>query len=812
MEQDSQKIVSKVIEDEMKQAYLSYAMSVIVGRALPDVRDGLKPVHRRILYAMHDLGILHNRAYKKCARIVGETLGKYHPHGDSAVYDSLVRMAQDFSLRYPLIDGQGNFGSIDGDNAAAQRYTEARLTKFAEDLLADIDKKTVATRLNFDETLHEPEVLPAKIPNLLVNGSVGIAVGMATNIPPHNIQEITQAVISMIKDPQSDPMQYVSGPDFPTGGLIMGAGGIMEAYKTGRGKVLVRAKTHIEEDKQRSSIIIDEVPYQVNKAQLIEHIAELVKEKIVTGISDLRDESDRQGMRVVIELKRDAQPQIVLNQLFKHTRLQTTFGIIMLGLLHGIPKVLNLQEMLQAFIDHRIDVITKRTTFDLEKAQKRAHILLGLKKALEQLDESIAIIRKAHDPQTAKEQLTIHLHIDDVQAQAILDMKLQRLTNLEQHSVIAEYEKLIAYISDLQNILEDKQRVKDIIIEETTAIQEQYKSPRKTEIIATHDDIDIESLIEDEDVIITISQVGYCKRVSIDTYKAQNRGGKGIIGATTKQDDIVQRVFMTHSKATILCFTNQGKVHWLKAYQIPESSRTAGGKHIANLIPLQENEKVTTFIPVKEFADQQLILATQQGVVKKSSLMDYSRPRQGGIKGIVLDDNDQLVEAVVTDGKQHLILATKMGMAIQIDEQQIRQIGRVSRGVRGITLQPNDVVIGMVIANAQKTILTITEHGYGKRTAIDEYRTIGRGGKGVINIQTTERNGNVVSVQCVDDEDGILLISSQGIVMRTRSDQISVIGRNTQGVRIMRLQQGDTVAGVSKVEQSDEVLEDTSTS
>ncbi|MFW5746375.1 MAG: DNA gyrase subunit A, partial [Nanoarchaeota archaeon] len=784
----------------MQQSYLDYAMSVIVGRALPDVRDGLKPVHRRILFGMNDLGLAHNKSYKKSARIVGEVLGKYHPHGDSAVYNTMVRMAQEFSLRYLLVDGQGNFGSIDGDNAAAMRYTEARMTRLAEEILSDIDKQTVDFRPNFDESLKEPVVLPTKFPNLLANGSTGIAVGMATNIPPHNIHELCEAVTSLIDNPEAEPLdliEHVQGPDFPTGGIIYGRGGILQAYKTGRGRAVVRGKTHIEENGQRTRIIVDEIPYQVSKAGMIEQIAALVREKVIEGISDIRDESDREGMRVVIELKKDASPQIVLNHLFKHTRLQSTFGIIMLALVNGVPRVLNLKEMLVHYIEHRIDVVTRRTQYELHNAEKRAHILEGLKRAIESLDQAISIIRKAADPAIAKQQLQDTFELDDVQAQAILDMKLQRLTGLERDKIVSEYEDLIEKIKDLKDILANKQRVMDIIKQETSQVSEYYSDERRTQIVDAEEEVEIEDLIEDEEVVVTMSHGGYCKRVSCDTYRAQNRGGRGIIGASTKEDDTIDHMFTAHSKAYILCFTNFGQIHWLKAYQIPETGRTAVGKHIANLIPLQENEVVSTFVPVREFKeDLNLMLATRNGVVKKSSLMDYSRPRQGGIRGIVLDEDDELINAVMTDGQQQVMLATKNGMAIKFHETDVRTMGRVSRGVRGIRLEDDDKVVSMLLVHEEKTILTITENGYGKRTEVSEYRRINRGGKGVINIQTNARNGGVVATREVEDEDGVLLISEHGIIMRTRADQISTIGRNTQGVRIMRLGPDDRVAAV----------------
>lgn len=804
-QQDTSLVTQRLIEDEMKQSYLDYAMSVIVGRALPDARDGLKPVHRRILYAMHELGLAHNKSHKKSARIVGEVLGKYHPHGDTAVYDTMVRMAQDFALRYPLIDGQGNFGNIDGDSAAAMRYTEARMTIIAEHMLADIEKKTVDFRPNFDESLHEPIVLPAKFPNLLANGSVGIAVGMATNIPPHNITELSNAVLTLLNNPQCDDielLEHIKGPDFPTGGIIQGRSGIIQAYKTGRGKLRLRAKTHVEQIGNRTAIIIDEIPYQIGKAALIEEIAALVREKTITGISDIRDESDRDGMRAVIELKNDANHEVVLNQLLKHTRLETTYGIIMLSLVNNIPRVLTLKEMLIQFINHRNEVVVRRVTFELDKANKRAHILLGLKKAIDQLDITIAIIRKSPDTATAKLELIHTLEIDEIQAQSILEMRLQRLTSMERNKIIDEYDNLLKQIADYQDILAKPQRVRDIIIQETQDIKEQFNDQRRTEIVEGDFDIDIEDLIKDEQTVITISRGGYCKRTSLDTYKAQHRGGKGIIGATTKQDDIVGNLFTTSTKAYLLCFTSTGKVHWLKAYQIPEASRTAGGKHIANLLPLEKGEQVTAFVPIRQFEQgYYLLFATKQGIVKKTDLSLYANPRNGGIKGIILDEGDQLIDAMLTDGKQQVILASHNGQAIRFDENDVRPMGRVTRGVRGMNLDSDDFIVSLVIAQPDKTLLSITQLGFGKRTPVNDYRLITRGGKGVINIQTNQRNGKVIGVHQVDDEDNILLISRNGIIIRTRCDQISVIGRNTQGVRIMRLADDDVIAGVSKIIQ-----------
>ncbi|MFT4311613.1 MAG: DNA gyrase subunit A [Candidatus Woesearchaeota archaeon] len=803
-------IVETLIDSELSTSFLSYAMSVIVSRALPDVRDGLKPVHRRILYAMQDLGLASNRSYRKSARIVGEVLGKYHPHGDSAVYDSMVRLAQPFSLRYPLVDGQGNFGSMDGDRAAAMRYTEARMAKAAEAILEDIDKKTVSYVPNFDDSLEEPSVLPGKFPYLLVNGSTGIAVGMATNLAPHNLKEITAALIALIDNPEleyTDLMNYVTGPDFPTGALICGRSGIAQAYKTGHGKVYVRAKTHQEVVHARQAIIVDEIPYQVNKAMLIEQIANLVKDKVIEGIFDIRDESDRNGVRMVIELKKDGQPDIILNQLFKHTRLQVTFSIANLCLVDSVPKILTLKELLQHHIAHRFDVVTKRIEFDLKKAKDRAHILEGLKKAIDAIDLTIKIIRGSSSVEQARNGLMEALEIDHIQAQAILDMRLQKLTGLEREKLIDEFNQLLLYIANLEEILAVDQKRYDIIKEELQELSDKFGDERRTQIIDGDIGVDDEDLIEDEDVVVTITKDGYIKRIGLDTYRAQNRGGRGIVGTTTKDDDIVNSLFVTRSKAFILFFTNTGRVHWKKVYQIPEGSRQAKGRAIVNLLALEKDEFITASIPVQEFTEgSYLVLCTKKGTVKKSSLQSYARPRAGGIRAIVLNEGDELIRAVMTNGEDQLLIATKNGLAVRFHEKDARELGRVSQGVRGIRLQENDHVIDMVVAAEDKTLLTITENGYGKRTPIPEYRLIGRGGKGVININCSQRNGPVVAIKVVDDETGLLFISQKGIVMRTRADQISVIGRNTQGVRIMRLDEDDIVVACARI-----VLEEVST-
>lgn len=807
------RIIEHPLEDEMKKSYLDYAMSVIISRALPDVRDGLKPVHRRILYAMHELGLTKNKSYKKCARIVGEVLGKYHPHGDTAVYDSLVRMAQSFALRYPLINGQGNFGSVDGDRAAAMRYTESRMEKIAEDVLADIDKDTVNFVDNFDGSEQEPSVLPTRVPLLLTNGSVGIAVGMATNIPPHNLNEVCKATIELIRNPdisEEELISNISGPDFPTGGLIFGKRGIESAYKTGRGKIKIRAKTHIEETAKRTSIILDEIPYQVNKSDLVIEIANNAKDKTIEGISDIRDESDRQGMRVVIELKRDANPDVVLNQIYKRTRAQVTFGMILLCLVNNIPKVLPLRDILSNFIDHRKEVITRRTQFDLTKAEKQAHILLGLKVAIENLDKTIKIVRESESGKVAKENLIEMYSIDEIQAQAILDMRLQKLTGLERDKLVDDYNNLLEKIAGFKSILDSDEEKSRIIIEETEEEVKKYGDERKTEIYEADDedaDIDLEALIKPEDEVVTITNSGYIKRVSLDTYKSQGRGGRGIIATGKKEEDFVEQLFVANTHSYLLCFTNLGQIHWIKVYRLPEGSRQAKGKAIVNLLPIdvEAGEQVTTIIPVKEFKEgDYLVLITKKGIVKKSLLKDYSKPRNGGVRGIVLDKGDELVKALMTNGENEVMIATAKGIASRISEDDIRPQGRATRGSRGINLASEDEVIGGIVAEPSKTILTVTEFGYGKRTPVEDYRLIRRGGKGVINIQTSDRNGNVVSVMAVDEEDEIMLISKKGIVIRTRAQGVSCIGRNTQGVRLMRLKEGDKTVSATKVVMDDE--------
>lgn len=797
-------LILQPIEKEMKQSYVDYAMSVIIGRALPDARDGLKPVHRRILYAMYDMGLLHNKQFKKSARVVGEVLGKYHPHGDTAVYDSLVRMAQDFSLRYPLIDGHGNFGSVDGDNAAAMRYTECRLQKIAEELLHDIEKETVDFVDNFDGSLKEPRVLPGKLPNLLVNGTNGIAVGMATNIPPHNVREVCDALITFIDHPDVDTsrlMELLPGPDFPTGGIIMGKSGIASAYAKGYGRIQVAAKTRIEEHEGHQRILVDEIPYMVNKSLLLQEIAEQVKEKIISGIADLRDESDREGMRIVIELKKDANPDILLNQLFKHTRMQVTFSIHILALVGNEPRVLGLRDLLHVFVNHRKETLTRRTQYDLKKAEERAHILEGLIIALKDIDAAIQLIKKSASAEKAQEQLMQKYTLTTLQAQAILDMKLQRLTSLEQHKIREEHEAVLTHIKEYKAILASEARILELIKQDLYALKKEYADERRTVI---HDgdgeEIDDEALIENTKMVVTITQAGYIKRLPLDTYRQQHRGGKGIIATTTKEEDIVHDLFVADNLDTLLFFTDKGIVHWLKVYQLPEGTRQAKGKAIVNLLDLVPETSITACIPISEFKENTyLLMATKKGIVKKTSLIAYARPRAGGIIAITLEEGDQLVNVLRTDGNKEILLATKNGLAVRFHESQARPIGRSGKGVTGISLKGDDEVIALVAADAQKTMLTVTENGYGKRTALEEYRLIHRGGIGVINIQCSERNGNVVSVAAVSDEDEMMLISKLGITIRMGIKDISIIGRNTQGVRLMRLEETDKVVACAPI-------------
>lgn len=798
------KIIPRVIEEEMKEAYVNYAMSVIVGRALPDVRDGLKPVHRRILYAMYDLGMFHNKPFKKCARIVGEVLGKYHPHGDTAVYDSLVRMAQDFSLRYPLIKGQGNFGSIDGDNAAAMRYTEAKLNKLAEEMLKDIEKNTVQFKDNFDGSLKEPQVLPSRIPNLLVNGSSGIAVGMATNVPPHNLKEVCNALISLIDNPSMNIQQLmdiIPAPDFPTGGELLCGGELLHAYEKGRGKVVIKAVTEIEDDK----IIVKEIPYQVNKAELIEQIAELVRDKRVPGIRDINDESDRDGIRVVISLKKDADANVVLNQLHQYSRLTSSFGINLLALVNGEPKTLGLKEFLEHHLKHRKEIIIRRTQYDLEQAQQRVHILEGLLVALNNVDEVVAGIKRSRTVEDARNFLTASYSLTAEQANAILELRLQKLASLEQEKIRSEHTDLLQKIVFYKEILGSEQKVYGLIKEELEEIKTTYGDERRSFVVqGEYADVDMEELIKEENVVVTMTNSGYVKRLPIDTYKTQKRGGKGVIAAGMKEEDFVERLYVTSTHAYMLFFTDKGQLYWLKVYHIPEASRQAKGQHIANLIEKSNDEKVTAIIPVRDFKEGYLFMATKNGTVKKTELQEFSRLRKGGIRAIGLEEGDTLVGVKYTTGDKEMILATKKGSANRFNEQYVRSMGRAAAGVRGIRLEEDDEVIGMLAAEEGMDILTLTEKGYGKRTSVSEYRLCNRGGKGVTNIKITDKNGLVKAVMLVDGKEEIMLVSKQGNGIRVKCSDISVIGRATQGVRVMRLEEGDSLAAAAKIVVEDE--------
>jgi DNA gyrase subunit A len=803
------------LEDQMQKSYMDYAMSVIIGRALPDVRDGLKPVHRRVLYAMNDLGNDWNKPPKKSARIVGDVIGKYHPHGESAVYDALVRMAQDFSLRYPLIQGQGNFGSVDGDPPAAMRYTEVRMSRLGGELLADIEKETVDFIPTYDGSLNEPVILPARFPNLLVNGSSGIAVGMATNIPPHNLNEVIDATIAAIQDPEiaiEKIIQILPGPDFPTAGFILGRSGIREAYQNGKGTIQLRARALVERQKrtERESIIVTEIPYQVNKAKLLEKIAELVQDKRIEGISDLRDESDREGMRMVIELKRDAIAQVVLNQLFKHTQMQITFGIILLGILHGQPVVLNIKELIQEFINHRKEMVTRRTQFELRKAEATAHILEGLKIALDNLDRIIALIRASRTPKDAKEGLMAKFSLSEIQAQAILDMRLQRLTNLEREKINEEYKALIQLIARLREILSNERLLLNGIIEELKEIKERYGDERRTEIIEEAQDLQLEDLIVEEDMVVTISHTGYIKRNAISLYRSQRRGGRGKTGMTTKEEDFVEHLFIASTHSYLLFFTDAGKVYWLKVHEVPQGGRMSRGKAIVNLLNLSGGEKITGILPVRNFEEgKNILMATKQGVIKKTDLMAYSNPRTGGIIALTLDPGDELISACLTDGTKEVLLSTRDGKAIRFNEEDARALGRTARGVRGITLEEGDGLVAMDIVspqNQEASILSVTENGYGKKTAIDEYPLQGRGGKGVITIKTSARNGKMLGVQQITEQDDVMLITDKGKIIRLRGSEISVIGRNTQGVKLIGLEPGEKVMALARLAEKDEEL------
>ncbi|MBS3748073.1 MAG: DNA gyrase subunit A [Candidatus Thermoplasmatota archaeon] len=801
---------NRAIESEMKRAFIDYSMSVIMSRALPDVRDGLKPVHRRVLYAMHDMGLTYNKSHKKSARVVGEALGKYHPHGDQSVYDTMVRMAQDFSLRYQLVDGQGNFGSVDGDSAAAMRYTEARLAKISQLMLEDIKKETVDWADNFDGSLQEPVVLPAKLPNLLINGSSGIAVGMATNMPPHNLNEVVDGIVRIIDDPYCsipDLMEVISGPDFPTGGIIYGKGGILQAYTSGKGLIKLRARTHVEEKDKRKRIIVTEIPYQVNKSKLLQHIAELVKQKRLEGISDLRDESDRNGMRIVIELKRDAIEDVVLNLLFRHTQLQTTFGINNLALVDGEPKFLGLRDLLQHYVDYRVEVITRKTIYELNKAKARMHILEGLMIALDHIDAVIALIRNSKDADEAKTGLMEEFELSEKQAKAILDMRLQKLTGLEIESVKSEYEEVNALIEQLDLLLSDKQHILDEIKRELLEMKDTFGDERRSDIVEGEITVETEDLIPVQDVIVTITDSGYIKRISCDTYRVQHRGGKGLIGMKTKEEDVVVDSFMTSTHDYIMFFTNHGKAFWLKGYKIPEGSRHSKGKAIVNLLPrLDKDEFVQTAIPIHEFDDDHfLVFSTKKGLIKKTVLSAYQNVRVNGIRAVKLEDDDELVGTRLSDGSQTIMLATAKGQACRFDETEVRPMGRVTRGVIGVRLNPKDYVVSVAIVGEEGDLLTITENGFGKRTLISEYRKTHRGGKGVRTIITNERNGHVIFVRELTDEDEIMLTSRDGMVVRIPVKDIRRQGRNTMGVRVMRLNEGDSVVSVAKmVESSDE--------
>lgn len=829
------------IEDEMKQSYMDYAMSVIIGRALPDVRDGLKPVHRRVLYAMSEMGNDYNKPYKKSARIVGDVIGKYHPHGDTAVYDTIVRMAQPFSLRYVLVDGQGNFGSVDGDAPAAMRYTEIRMARITQELLADLDKNTVDFIPNYDGSEQEPTVLPARIPNLLVNGSSGIAVGMATNIPPHNLREVIDACVAMIDNPAAqiaDLMQHIPGPDFPTAGIINGAKGIHEAYLTGRGRIYVRARTVVETDEKNGAhtIIVTELPYQINKARLMEKIAELVKDKKLTGIKELRDESDKDGMRMVIELRRGEVPEVILNNLYQHTQMQSVFGINIVALENGQPRLLNLKDLLEAFLRHRREVVTRRTVHDLGKARARAHILEGLAVALANIDPIIDLIKKSPTPAEAKQGLLEPLwesgvvtemlkrtgsdasrpedlpdefglqeggyRLSDAQAQAILDLKLQRLTGLEQEKVIKEYGELLDTIDDLLDILSRPERLMQVIRNELIEIRDRYGDERRTEIIDDKQDLSMEDLITEEDVVVTLSHAGYAKSQPLDVYRSQRRGGKGKSATRMKDEDFIDKLFIASTHDTVLCFSSRGKVYWLKVYELPQASRTARGKPIVNLLPLDEGERINALLPIREFAgDKYLFMATADGTVKKCRLTDFSRPRPSGIRAIELRNDNQLIGVELTDGEHDVMLFSDAGKAVRFNEASVRAMGRTARGVRGIKLDKGQKAISLIIVEPRYTVLTATENGYGKRTAIEDYASKGRGGRGVISIQTTERNGKVVGAIAVDNDDEIMLISNYGTLIRTPASDVSKLGRNTQGVRLVTLGEDEKLAGLERIEE-----------
>ena len=804
-----QQIIPVDIEKEMGQSYVDYAMSVIVGRALPDVRDGLKPVHRRVLYAMHDMGNTWNNAYRKSARVVGDVIGKYHPHGDAAAYDAIVRLAQDFSMRYCLVDGQGNFGSVDGDPPAAMRYTEIRMARIAQELLSDIEKETVDFLPNYDDSLEEPSVLPSRLPNLLINGASGIAVGMATNIPPHNLGEVIDGLAALVERPEltiDELMEYIPGPDFPTGGFIHGREGISQGYKTGRGSVQIRARVSTETVKRtgKEQIIVSEIPYMVNKTRLLEQIAQLVNDKKVEGIADLRDESDRDGMRIVVELKRDAIAEITVNALYKHTSLQESFGVNMLAIIEGRPKLLNLKEILQAFLGHRRETILRRTAYDLRKAEERLHILEGLKIALDNLDAVIALIRESRDPRSAREGLMGGFGLSEAQAQAILEMRLQRLTGLERDKIVEEHRATLAAIAELRAILADPKKVDALVVQELREVKEAYGDERRSAIVDKAEEISIEDLIVDEDMVVTVSHEGYIKRNPVTLYRAQHRGGKGKVGTTTREEDFVEYVFVASTHSHILFFTTVGKVYRVKVHELPQASRSAKGRPVVNLLQLQDKEKVSAFLPVREFQEgRYVVFATQNGLVKKTDLMAYSNPRASGIRAIALEENDSLIGVRLTDGDQEILLSTVDGQAIRFKEEQVRATGRGTMGVIGIRLEQDDQVVSMEVLRPGASLLTVSDNGMGKRTATDEYRLQGRGGRGLITMKTTDRTGRVVGVQQVVDEDQLMLITDGGKIIRLRVADIRIIGRNTQGVRLIDLDNGERVVSLARLVEED---------
>lgn len=799
------------IKQEMQKCYIDYAMSVIVGRALPDVRDGLKPVHRRILYSMHELGITPDKGYRKCARIVGDVLGKYHPHGDTAVYDALVRMAQDFSIRYPLVDGHGNFGSVDGDGAAAMRYTEARMSKITLELLREINKNTVDFVPNFDGEEQEPLVLPSRFPNLLVSGSSGIAVGMATNIPPHNLGEVIDGIVMLIENPEAtvlDLMGKIKGPDFPTAGIILGTAGIREAYETGRGKILVRAKTNIEEEKGRQSIIVTELPYQVNKARLVENIADLVKDKKIEGIYDLRDESDREGMRIVIELKKDANANVILNQLFKHTKLQDTFGVIMIALVNNEPQTLNLKQVLVHYLEFQKEVIRRRTQFDLDKALARAHILEGLRIALDHIDEVIALIRSSRTTEMARNGLMEKFGLSEKQAQAILDMRLQRLTGLERDKIEEEYNNLMKDIAYYKEILANESLVLKIIQDELLEIKNKYSDERRTAIERNSSDVDIEDLIQEQDVVITLTHAGYIKRIAADTYTAQRRGGKGIQAMSTKEDDFVEHIFITSTHNHLLFFTNSGRVYRLKGYELPDAGRNAKGTNLVNILPLNPGEKIQAVLPVKEFEENNfLVMATKEGLIKKTDLSEFSSIRKNGLAAINLREGDELIAVRMTDGEREILIVTENGYSMRFNETDVRAMGRTATGVKAITLRDGDTAVSMNVIAKDEDVLIVSENGFGKRTSIEEYPAHRRGGKGIITYKVTEKTGKIVGARIVKDGDEIMLINTSGVAIRLNAENISVTGRNTMGVTLMKTTEEEKVVAIAKINKDDTVDE-----